>query len=1405
MIPTRRTLLALFTFALLGTRAFGLVTDEYQWSNFVGNVSGIGHANATGTNAQFQNPQGVASDSSGNLYVADTANHIIRKIDTAGVVSTLAGTAGVTGTEDGVGSAAQFNAPAGIAVSANGVVYVADTGNDTIRRISPDGTVKTIAGTPRVTGTTDGLGTALFNSPEALAVNAAGAIFVADTLNNTIRKVTYQGDVTTVAGQPRVTGTANGIGSAARFFHPAGIALDNAGSRFLIADTQNDTIRVLKSDGLVSTFAGTPRVSGSMGGAPGFGELNKPTGIVILSADEIYVTDSASNTVRRIYRTGVIGDLPFAGMSGKKGSADGQGEGARFDDPTGLAAGTHGSIYVADTGNSTIRKITSKGAVTTFAGRATVASSTNGTGTGAGFDYPCGVALSGSNTVYIADTDNDTIRMATKEGVVTTFAGVPHLTGTTNGAGGIVRFFHPTGLVTDTNGNVYVADTDNDAIRMITPAGLVSTFAGIPGLPGSANGAAASAQFNHPRGITFDKLGNMYIADTGNDTIREISGGQVSTFAGTPAVSGTMDGASGVALFDQPEGVVADGTNGLYVADTHNQTIRRILPNGTVSTFAGSPHHRGSKDGVAKVARFDNPSGITEDNHNRIFVADAGGDTIREIEPDLKAVSTVTTIGGTANLRGSAEGVGADANFAEPHGIVATPEHGVLYVADSLNNRVVKGISTGGTLKVKLTPPAAVSAGAVWYLDGGNTAYTSGAVVRDLTTGAHTVTFKTVPNFTTPSQQIVNVSAFATTVATGDYAEEYGSATVTITPQAAINAGAQWKIEGKTYNSGDTANNLTAGTHTVIFTALHDFDRPASQTITVPVNGNVATTGTYNLRSGSLMVNLIPAGAVTAGAQWNVDGGSEQSSGAIVTGLSLGSHTVNFSAATGYNAPASQMVTIYDQQTTVTTGTYSGIPVISVQEPVGTALTNNSSTVNFGPVVSGSTLSLQFAIVNAGTAPLTGLSLAIGGANADRFTASSLTSGTLAIGGTSNFTVGCTPIGLGAIAATLTVTSNDPVNPTFTVALAATGTNGPVTFKYSAGSYVGLLTGTNNSVRGYAALTLSAKGALTGKFYLDGVLTGPSTVVHGAFATNGQYTGTPSNVSMLLTSGSGGPGNPAGYQILSTATSLSGPVPYIAYHAAYTATQKVTEGRKYTLLMSGTDTSSTVPQGTSYATLTIPASGGSASLSGKLADGTAFTYASFIASGPYGHQILVFDGSLYHSKGFFGGPLTFAPLTDTDLTGIFQWVNPGGQSKILYPSGFNTLLDVAGALYVTPVRNNQPIPLSTGTFTVSGGGLPSPIPEPIFLTVYPAEKIIITGNDGNPSNLKVTLNGAAGSFTGSFIHTVTGKTVSFSGLLYQNNNDPGAAGYFVGPSLIGNGAGTMTTGTALSGNVQLAP
>jgi len=1385
-IPWRSLLIiSLGLLAVSSARAVSSV-GRYKWTNFVGHPGGLGHADATGTNAQFVYPQGVATDSSGNIYVADTGNQIIRKITPTGVVSTIAGTAGLSGASDGTGANARFKSPTGVAVDKGGIVFVADTGNNTIREISPAGVVSTLAGSPGVTGTANGSGSlGLFHSPSALALDAAGAVYVADTGNDTIRKVTFKGEVSTVAGSAGVSGTANGTGNAARFDHPSGIALDKKRARFLIADTDNDTIRVLTAAGVVKTFSGTPGVSGTADGGPLFALFNKPVGIAVDTKDNIFVADSGNDAIRLLYGNGVALDYAVHG---------------HFNDPTGLAVNATGTLYVADTKSSTILAV-DKG-VTILAGSRTIPGTSNGTGDSAGFDYPCAVALDGKGDVYIADTFNDTIRVATGGGAVSTLAGAPRVSGTANGSGSTARFFHPAGIVLDGGGNTYVADTDNDTIRKISRNGVVSTFAGTPGVSGTSNGRGTVALFNHPRGMGIDLSGTLYVADTGNDTIRAISsGGVVSTLAGTPLLSGTKNGPGAGASFDGPEGLVVDGTSGVFVADTRNHAIRRILFDGTVSTYSGRPGHRGSANGN-DAATFDLPAGIAADNHHHLYVADRGNDTIREIDPKERSLSpTVTTIGGVAGLLGSASGMGSAANFAMPHGIVST-NIGELYVADSLNNRIARGVTGVGSLRVVITPPGAVNAGAQWSIDGGKVYHDSRTTVGGLTPGTdnYIVTFKPISGFSTPANQTVSISAFTTTVITATYVRVYGSVSVTITPQIAIDDGAEWKLaDGSYQQSGNVISNVSAGNHTIVFSAIPDYNTPASQAIVVAANQTTETTGTYTLQTGSLEVTLAPAGVAAAGGEWYVDNGPLETSGTTVSGLTTGKHTVTFTAATNYITPDPESVTIVNKATTEITGTYGGIPIISVQQPVGTPLQSGVSTVNFGPVVSGSTAPLQFAIVDVGTGPLTILSLSIQGPDADRFAATALTSASIAMGGTSTFVVNCTPVGFGAISAGLTIDSNASAIPSFTVGLAASGTNGPVTLKSAAGSFAGLISGSDDSVRGFTGFTLSAKGALTGKFILDGA----SLPVKGSFATDGAYTGTPSNVNMVLTGGSGGPLNPAGYQIVATANDSEGAAPFIAYHAAYTATQTVAESPRYTLIMDGTDTAATIPQGSSYATLTLPRKGGSALLSGKLADGTPFTYATFVASGPDGHQILIFDSTLYKSKGLVAGPVTFEQLTDSDCDGILQWIKPAGASRTSYPLGFNTLLDLGGAKYIQPVRNNPPIPISTGTFTLSDGTLAAPDSEQVVLTTH--DTLIFTGP--NPNKIKVTINGTAGSFSGSFIDPMSNTSVPFSGLLYQNAATPGAEGFFLGPVTNGTTARgvPILSGTTVSGDVTLLP
>ncbi len=335
--------------------AFGQAnySTPYTFTTLAGNA-GYGSADGTGSAARFYDPSGVAVDSAGNVYVADTGNSTIRKVTLAGVETTLAGLAGSRGSADETGSAARFSNPNGVAVGSAGNVYVADTFNRTIRKVTPAGLVTTLAGLAGSSGSADGTGSAArFNDPYGVAVDSAGNVYVADYGNNPIRKVTPAGVVTTLAGLAGSSGSADGTGSAARFYWPNGVAVDSAGNVF-VADKWNDMIRKVTPAGVVTTLAG---LAGSRGSADGTGSatrFNYPSGVAVDSAGNVYVADTVNSTIRKVTPAGLVTTL--AGLAGSSGSADGTGSAARFNYPSGVAVDSAGNVYVADSGNNTIRK-----------------------------------------------------------------------------------------------------------------------------------------------------------------------------------------------------------------------------------------------------------------------------------------------------------------------------------------------------------------------------------------------------------------------------------------------------------------------------------------------------------------------------------------------------------------------------------------------------------------------------------------------------------------------------------------------------------------------------------------------------------------------------------------------------------------------------------------------------------------------------------------------------------------------------------------------------------------------------------------------------------------------------------------------------------------------------------------
>jgi hypothetical protein len=325
------------------------------FGTLAGTAGSFGSTDDTGSAARFYFPQEVAVDSAGNVFVADTFNHTIRKITSAGVVTTLAGSAGNDGSSDGTGSAARFNFPASVSVDSAGNVFVADSFSNTIRKVTSAGVVTTLAGLADSSGSTDGTGSsARFSSPHGVAVDTAGNVFVADRNNHTIRKVTGAGVVTTLAGAAGSSGSADGTGSAARFNQPVGVAVDSSGNVF-IGDRNNHTIRKITSVGVVTTLAGTAGSSGSTDGTGSAARFNLPYGVAVDTAGNVFVADNFNYTIRKITSAGVVTTL--AGLAGSSGSTDGTGSAARFGQPLGVAVDTAGNVFVADL-NHTIRSST---------------------------------------------------------------------------------------------------------------------------------------------------------------------------------------------------------------------------------------------------------------------------------------------------------------------------------------------------------------------------------------------------------------------------------------------------------------------------------------------------------------------------------------------------------------------------------------------------------------------------------------------------------------------------------------------------------------------------------------------------------------------------------------------------------------------------------------------------------------------------------------------------------------------------------------------------------------------------------------------------------------------------------------------------------------------------------------
>lgn len=310
-----------------------------------------------------------------------------------------------------------------------------------------------------------------------------------------------------------------------------------------------------------------------------------PAGLDADASGVMFVTDSLTNTVRRVTAAGVVSVL--AGSPGTQGSDDGTGTAARFRQPAGVALDGSGNLYVADAGNSLIRRVSPAGVVTTLAGSAANQGHRDGAASDAWFNAPAALALTSAGDLVVADTGNSVVRRITAGGTVSTLAGTPGVRGSADGTGSAALFNQPAGIAVDATGNIYVADTLNHLIRRVTTQGVVTTVAGIPGVSGAVDGPVVDALFNQPMGLEFDGSGSLLVADAGNSVIRRITpAGQVSTVAGLPTVGGLKDGRGADAWFNQPRDLRLAANGAVMVADHGSSALRRVAADATVTTLA---------------------------------------------------------------------------------------------------------------------------------------------------------------------------------------------------------------------------------------------------------------------------------------------------------------------------------------------------------------------------------------------------------------------------------------------------------------------------------------------------------------------------------------------------------------------------------------------------------------------------------------------------------------------------------------------------------------------------------------------------------------------------------------------------------------------------------------------------
>src|ERR1039457_3767034 len=688
---------------------FGQTGSPGTISTYAGNDALFAGGGQLATSAQLVGPNNIAFDGKGNVYFSASGLSMVLKVAANGVISVVAGNGLSSGGGDGgLATGASLAYPAGLAFDSAGNLYIADTYNSNVRKVDTNGIITTVAGDGGAGGFAGDGGPAtkaLLQSPAGIAVDKSGNLYIADRLNQRIRMVTAStGIITTIAGSNN-TGWHGDGGPAvdATFTYPTSIAVDSSGNIF-VADTNNVAVRRISAGGIITTVAGNGQwgYTGD-GGQATKAQLAGPQGVTVDASGNLYIADTMNERIRRVDPSGIITTIAGSGTAGFGGDGTAA-VGAMFSTPVTVAVDASGAVYVADLDNNRIRRFAIGGSVSTFAGT-TSSIGDGGPSTQARLNGAWGVAVDSAGNQFIGDRLDNRVRRVPPSGTITNVAG----TGQTgysgdNGPGASAVLATPNGVAVDSAGNVYIADAGNNRIRRVdAPTGEIATFAGAGSGSccytgtgtGGDGGMATSASLNYPTSVAVDGAGNVYFvqwvqSDTSPQAIavrRVTTDGKINTWAGggTTATGYGGDGGSPLkAVFGFGVNIAAGPDGSLYIVDTNNSRVRKVDPAGaTINTVAGNGENTSSGNGAAATS-----AGVP---YPWSVVVDAAGNLYIGNSPSVRKVSPSGIIGPyVGNGQYSFSGDGGPATSAAMTGAsgLALDSGGNLFMVDSGNRRV---------------------------------------------------------------------------------------------------------------------------------------------------------------------------------------------------------------------------------------------------------------------------------------------------------------------------------------------------------------------------------------------------------------------------------------------------------------------------------------------------------------------------------------------------------------------------------------------------------------------------------------------------------------------------------------------------------------------------------------------